>query len=61
MSFFLNHLRHRQIAEFFANADQLVDHRFELAEGLNLLPIKWHQGGIGQAHREGFAVLLAGK
>lgn len=31
---FLNHLRHRQIAEFFADADRLVDHVFELGGGL---------------------------
>lgn len=57
----MNRFRHRQIAELFADADQLVDHGFELAEGLDLLPVKRHQGGIGEAHRTGLAALLAGE
>jgi hypothetical protein len=60
MSFFLNHFRYRQVAEFFAHANELVNHGFELTEGLDLLPIERHQLGVGQAQGESFATLLAG-
>jgi len=61
MSFFLNHFRHGQVAEFFAHADELVHHGFELTEGLDLAPVERHQFGVGQAHGESFATLLAGE
>jgi len=60
MSFFLDHLRHRQITELLAHANELVDHAFKLVEGLNLLAIERHHFWVGQAHGEGFARLLAG-
>ena len=31
-----------QVAEFFAHADELVHHGFELTEGLDLAPIERH-------------------
>lgn len=61
MSFFLDHLRHRQITELLAHAHELVDYGFKLVEGLNLLPIERHHLRVGQAHGEGFAPLLAGE
>jgi hypothetical protein len=61
MSFFLDHFRHRQIAELLAHANELVDHGFKLAEGLNLLAIERHHFRVGQAHGEGFAPVFAGE
>jgi hypothetical protein len=61
MSFFLDHVRHRQITELLAHANEFVDHALKLVEGFNLLAIERHHFRVGQAHGEGFASLLAGE
>jgi hypothetical protein len=59
MSFFLHHLSHRQIAQFFAHPHQLIDGRFKLTHGLNLLAIERDQLGIGQTQGNGPLSLFA--
>jgi hypothetical protein len=59
MSFFLHHLGHRQIAQFFAHPYQVIDDRFKLAHGLNLLAIERDQLGIGETQGNGLLSLLA--
>jgi len=50
-----------QITELFTQANQLVDHAFKLAHGLELSAVEWNHGRIGEPDRNGFIGLFAGE